>query len=278
MRRVFLTKPDERGNMKRARVVELINEFNDKINKDPLRCKFKVAFEENTLSSKDTHLDDIMSYNDILDYVERENNNEDGDYWRFRKILNRSLISGKKVKDRTGIEIQVVWETGATSIESFEALKNDIPVDLAIYAKENNLLKLDGWNTLKQLADRSKLTERLVKQAKLYSLKYSPRYKYGFEIPKNYEDAERLDRKNGNDDWKDANQLEHEQLRGYNVFTDKGRFAGYRIPCGYQLIRVHTIFDVKVDGRHKARVVADRHLTATPTKSVYSGVVSLRDL
>ena len=30
-----------------------------------------------------------------------------------------------------------------------------------------------------------------------------------------------------------------------------GRFAGCRIPRGYQLIRVHTIFDVKVDGRHK---------------------------
>ena len=62
-------------------------------------------FEKNTLSSKDTHLDDIMSYNDILNYIERENNNEDGDYWRFRKILNHSLIPGKKVKDRTGIKI-----------------------------------------------------------------------------------------------------------------------------------------------------------------------------
>ena len=43
------------------------------------------------------------------------------------------------------------------------------------------------------------------------------------------------------------------------------------------MIRVHTIF-VKVDGRHKVRVVADGHLTATPTKSVYSGVVLLRGL
>ena len=92
----------------------------------------------------------------------------------------------------------------------------------------------------------------MIKQAKLHSLKYSTRYKYGFEVPKNYKDAERLDRKNGNHDWMDANKLEHEQLRKYDVFTDKGRFAGCRIPRGYQLIRVHTIFDVKVDGRHKA--------------------------
>ena len=149
---------------------------------------------------------------------------------------------------------------------------------MAIYAKENNLLELDGWKTLKRLADRSKLTARLVKQAKLHSLKYSPKYKYGFEIPKNYKDAERLDRQNGNDKWMKANKLEHEQLTEYNVFEDKGRFTGCKIPRGYQLIRVYTIFDVKVDGRHKARVVADGHLTVIPVESVYSGVVSLRGL
>ena len=43
----------------------------------------------------------------------------------------------------------------------------DIPVDLAIYAKEKNLLEQEGWKKLNCLANRSKLTERLVKQAKL---------------------------------------------------------------------------------------------------------------
>ena len=136
--------------MDRARVVELINEFDDKLDRDPLRCKFKIEFEKNTPSGKDTHLDDIMSYNDILDYVERETNNKDSNYQRFRKTISHSLLLGKKVKNRTGIELQVVWETGATLTESFEALRKDIPVDLAIYAKENNLLELDGWNTLNE--------------------------------------------------------------------------------------------------------------------------------
>ena len=79
---------------------------------------------------------------------------------------------------------------------------------------------------MKQLADRSKFTERLVKQAKLYSLKCSPRYKYGFEVPKNYKNTERFDRKNDNHDWMDANKLEYKQLREYNVFKNKGKFAG----------------------------------------------------
>ena len=75
-----------------------------------------------------------------------------------------------------------------------------------------------------------------------------------------------------------SNKLEHKQLEDYDVFIDKGKFAGCRIPKGFRLIQVHTIFDVKVGGRHKSRVVVDGHLTATPSESIYSGVVSLRDL
>jgi hypothetical protein len=39
---------------------------------------------------------------------------------------------------------------------------------------------------------------------------------------------------------------------------------------------VHFVFDVKHDGRYKARLVADGHRTPIPEESVYSGVVSLR--
>ena len=49
-------------------------------------------------------------------------------------------------------------------------------------------------------------------------------------------------------------------------------------PEGHILIRVHFVFDVKHDGRHKARLLADRHLTDVPLSSFYSGVVSLRGI
>jgi hypothetical protein len=38
------------------------------------------------------------------------------------------------------------------------------------------------------------------------------------------------------------------------------------------------IYDIKHDGRHKARLVAGGHLTDPTTESVYSGVVSLRGI
>ena len=117
-----------------------------------------------------------------------------------------------------------------------------------------------------------------MKQAKLKLFWISPRYKYGFEVPKNFKDPKKLDKKNGNTKIMGSNKLEYKQLDNYDVFIDKGKFAGCRIPKGFRLIRVHTIFDVKVDGQHKSRVVADGHLTATPSESVYSGVVYLRGL
>ena len=45
VQRVFLNKPDERGDIKRARIIELINKFDDDLEADPTRCKFKIAFE-----------------------------------------------------------------------------------------------------------------------------------------------------------------------------------------------------------------------------------------
>ncbi len=53
---------------------------------------------------------------------------------------------------------------------------------------------------------------------------------------------------------------------------------GAPAPTGYRKIRVHLVLDVKHDGRHKSRLVADGHLTDVPAESVYSGVVSLRGL
>ena len=57
VQRVFLTKSDERGNMKKARIIELFNKFNDDLELDQTRCQFNIAFEDDDSSFKD-----IMSY------------------------------------------------------------------------------------------------------------------------------------------------------------------------------------------------------------------------
>ena len=117
-----------------------------------------------------------------------------------------------------------------------------------------------------------------MKQAKLRSFRIAPRYKYDIEVPKNFKDAQRLDKKNRNIKWVDSNTLKHEQLKECEVLRDQAMFVGCKIPQGYSLISVHKIFDIKVNRRHTRCVVVDEYLTATPLESVYSGVVSLRGL
>ena len=46
----------------------------------------------------------------------------------------------------------------------------------------------------------------------------------------------------------------------------------------YHKIEVHLVFAVKFDGRHKARFVAICHQTPDSIETIYSGVVSLRNL
>ena len=73
--------------------------------------------------------------------------------------------------------------------------------------------------------------------------------------------------------WKNSVSLEVEQMDNYKVFRDLGKHAP--VPEGYKNIRYHIIFDVKHDGRRRARLVADGHLTEIPSDSIYSGVISL---
>jgi len=116
----------------------------------------------------------------------------------------------------------------------------------------------------------------MINQAKLKSFNLSPRFKYGYEIPRTYDQAIRLDDRNKNAAWKEAINLELKQINDYNTFIDKGHHTKINMASEFKKIRVHFVFDVKHDGRHKARLVADGHLTDIPNESVYSGVVSLR--
>ena len=93
-----------------------------------------------------------------------------------------------------------------------------------------------------------------------------------------------FDKANNNSKWYDATKAELDSIHLYQVFQkhEKAQYDKQKkvsnAPPGYQKIRVHLIFAVKYDGRHKARLVADGHLTPEPVESIYSGVVSLRNL
>jgi cytidylate kinase len=62
-----------------------------------------------------------------------------------------------------------------------------------VYAREHGLLDTPGWKRFKRIAKREKVLRRAVNQAKIRSFNTAPRFKYGYEIPRNYEHAQFLD-------------------------------------------------------------------------------------
>ena len=66
--------------------------------------------------------------------------------------------------------------------------------------------------------------------------------------------------------------LELTQIHEYKAFKDTGKAQFHNgravTPDGFQKIRVHFVYAVKHDGRFKARLVADGHLTKEPGSSM----------
>ena len=259
----------EDGERTRARVEEIVNAVEDHEYSTQLErghVKFKV-----TVGDK---YEDIMTYDQVISKVEQE---LDGDVvWKFKRIVGHEGPLNNSNDNYRGslYNVMVEWENGEVSSEPLSIIAADDPVTCAIYARDNDLLGLDGWKRFRRIAKRQKQLYRMANQAKLRSYNSAPKFKYGFEVPRDYKHAVWLDKRNGNTKWAEATQLEMTQLDDYSTFKDVGKV----IPDGYKKIRVHLVYDVKHDGRHKARLVADGHLTDIPLESVYSGVVSLRGI
>jgi hypothetical protein len=266
--RTFLMDEQEDGQRYRARIVRAIEDHEANLANDTDRIRF-------LCSINDDQYEEIISYNDLINSLDKDGENI---VWKFRRITAHQgpLHSNDKDWRGSSYNVMIEWENGEITTEPLSIIGADDPVTCAIYARDHNLLELDGWKRFKGIAKREQKLMRLVNQAKLRSFRTAPRYKYGFEIPRNFEHAKELDKRNGDTQWCDATNLELAQLHEYDTFQDHG-YQGPP-PRGYKKIRTHLVYDCKHDGRHKARMVADGHLTDVPLDSVYSGVVSLRGI
>ncbi len=68
---------------------------------------------------------------------------------------------------------------------------------------------VEGWKHFRNLAKHEKHFLHLVKQAKMKSYHQSLNYKFGYRIPKDYEEALKLDELNQNTKWEDATITEY---------------------------------------------------------------------
>jgi hypothetical protein len=108
--------------------------------------------------------------------------------------------------------VLVEWETGETTYKPLKTISADDPVTCAEYARENNLLNLDGRKQFWRLAKSEKKLKRMINQAKLKTYRRETFRKFGVLVPQNHAQAVELDKANGNTKWQDAEVTERSQL------------------------------------------------------------------
>ena len=282
--RTFLMEPDAETNERyRGKIKRVITTHGDPKPDNIANLEFLVEVDGSST-------DELLSYNEILDYINKQTeeptdlSNPDAKY-TFNEILGHEgpLHPSDKRYKGSIYNVLMSWNTGERTMEPLSVIGADDPVTCAIYAQKNNLLEKRGWKKFKRIVKREKVFKRLINQTRIKQFRRAPKYKFGVQIPYDYKEAMRFDAENGNDKWKQATNLEVTLLDSFGVFKtgSKARYKGRKLtnaPDGYQHIRSRMIYDCKHDGRHRARYVAGGHLTDIPLDSCYSGVVAMEDV
>ena len=136
--------------------------------------------------------EDLVAYNEVLEHIELNEQN-DSTLWKFKQIVSHQGPLDHKDPDYKGSRwnVLVEWENGEVTSEPLKEFAADDPVSCAIYAKDNDLLELDGWKRFNSIARRHKKYVRMVNQAKLWSYNSAPKYMCGYKyhattnMPKN---------------------------------------------------------------------------------------------
>ena len=176
----------------------------------------------------------------------------------------------KRRKETTkGWELLIRWKDGGTDWVALKDIKESYPVQVAEYAVSARISEEPAfaWWASSVLKKRNRI---ITKTKSKYWLRT---HKFRIEIPKSVIQAQQIDAKCGNTLWWDAICKEMKNVRpAFEVF--EGGIE--QLPSGYQEIKCHMIFDVKIGENfcRKAWLVEGGHTTEAPATLTYSLVVS----
>ena len=263
LNRTFITNPDDNGEQVRAKIIGAEPTTETTADGRSVVYNFRCKHGEDVWN-------ELVAYHKMMEWCERDADKDD--MYKINGIKNHRKAPGGPTK----WEVLLEWASGEVEWLPLSQVINDDFVTVCLYATKNKLLETPGWKRCKRVDRNPKMMARMIHQANLKNFRRKPVYKYGVQVPRNHEEAVFIDEKNGNTKWQDAEVIEVDQLKEYTAFKSLG--LGAKVPDGYQKIPCHFVYDIKHDGRHKARFVAGGHRTETPVDSVYSGVVSLQGI
>ena len=189
------------------------------------------------------------------------------------KLQDAFITTGTGTRRRCettiGWELLAQWKDRSTNWISLKDLKESYPVQTAEYAVAAKIAiePAFAWRVPHILKKRNRII------SKVKSKYWLRTHKFWIWIPKSVKEAKRFNQENGDILWWWAICDEMRTIRPVFEVWEKDV---EHIQPGYQQIKCHMIFDVKMceNFRCKARFVAGGHTTETPTSLTYSSVVS----
>ena len=95
-------------------------------------------------------LEELISYDQLLDHLETAHENDiemDEELFKFRAIIGHQGPLKARDSDWKGSKynVKVEWDTGEVTFETLSVIAADDSVTCPAYAKQHDLLALEGW-------------------------------------------------------------------------------------------------------------------------------------
>ena len=260
--------PQNGEHMRAARVIRIVQDSDgrEKGSYDPnpiLNTRvYEVMFPDGAIEQ---YAANILAEN-LIGQVD-----EDGHRYQLLESIEDHRTNGKQSTIQgslttKGHELRCQWKDGTSTWIPLKDMKESYPIETAEFAVAMDLAESPAfkWWVPHTLRKRdqiiSKVQHRLVKK----------KFKYGHAVPNSVQEAYELDKSNGNTKWRDAIAKEMRNVRiAFKILEE-----GQGLPVNHEFVPCHLIFDVKMDGTSKARLVAAGCRTSDPEGSTWAGVVS----
>jgi hypothetical protein len=164
---------------------------------------------ENLFAQVDSEGNQYVLMKEISDHRKDDSAIPASDGWK-------TMPNGQRSRRKTtrGWQLLVEWREGGYDWIPLKELKEAYPVEVAEYAKAN---KIDEEPAFAWWAnDVIRRRNRII--AKVKSRYWKTSHKFGIELPHLVKGAFSIDRKNGNNYWREAIEKEMSKIRGMGAF------------------------------------------------------------
>ena len=164
--RTFLLPSGDNGERLRAKVTRIAVEDIEKVDGERIQ---NISY---ILGIENGKVEELISYNQLVDHLEaaaKEANEISNHLYKFRALTGHQRPLKPIDSNWKGSQFNVLveWETGEKTYEPLSNLAADDPVTCVTYAKENDLLHIEGWKRSIILAKRTKPLARAVMQSRI---------------------------------------------------------------------------------------------------------------